>query len=462
MQTIRFRLIILLQLAILTGQAQQTFQELLTKGDEFYSARNYKEAIYYFTQAIGADPNNPKGYWYRGDTHREIKNYSESIRDYDIAINLDPNNAKYRRLRGDSYYDLKDFTRAEKDYSKAIELDPNSATTWLYRADCQVMLKANDKACEDYRKAHMLGSRSARPRAIKQNCEWVRHMVGNLPCHTADANITRVEMDPLNGAVLIDKELAYDGWDIATNAGAHISGPEFANGEVINLKLKNVRNFCSDIPGTIYMGAGYEIRENGGREVEKVHNIYPNDHTLSGEQAKNVNLQITFPSGLTKEKQYVLKAHFFDTKGNGEVFIEFPFKMTGKTLAANPYTIVRDKMEGDILIAGVGGTLAGMQLHHKKHGGLVGFHELETNSNYEITASEVKNLNKHSHLIFRFLDPNGTILLEHKGRSVYHGEHVKLDFSTEGIPAGDHTLWLKIQEIDAPQNIGIIIPVTVK
>ena len=462
MRNLRLFLIVLLPLAITTVNAQQTFEEFLAKGDEFYSARKYKDAIYYFTQAIGMDPNSSKAYWYRGDAQREVKNYSESIRDYDLAINLEPGNAKFRRLRGDSYYDLKDYTRAEKDYSKSIEIDPNSATTWLYRADCYVMLNQNDRACEDYRKAQELGSRNARPRGIKQNCEWVRHMVGNMPCATTDAAVSRVEMDPLNGAILVDKGLAYDGWDIATNSNAHISGPEFAQGEVVNIKLKNVRNFCSDKPGTIYLGAGYEIRENGGREIEKVHNIYPADHTLSGEQAKNISLKVNFPAGLIKEKQYVLKAHFFDTKGNGEVFIEFPFKMTGKTLSANPFSIVREKLDGDILIAGVGGGLAGIQLHHKHHGGAIGFQELEPNNTYEITASDVKNLNKHSHLIFRFLDPNGTILLEHKGKSVYHGEHIKLDFSTEGIAPGPHTLWLKIQEVDAPQNIGIIIPVTVK
>jgi len=455
-------LILLIQFASISAFSQDTFKDLLAKGDEFYSARNYKEAIFYFTQAIGKDPNVSKAYWYRGDAHREIKNYTESIRDYDLAIDLEPGNPKFRRLRGDSYYDLKDFTNAEKDYSKSIELDPNSATAWLYRADCNVMLKRNDKACEDYRQAHMLGSRNAKPRAIKQNCEWVRHMVGNLACPTTDAAVTRVEMDPLNGAVLVDRGIAYDAWDIATNSGAHVSGPEFAEGEVINLKLKNARNFCTQTPGTIFLGAGYEIRENGGREIEKVHNIYPNDHTVSGDEAKNIVLKVTFPAGLIKEKQYVLKAHFFDTKGNGEVFIEFPFKMTGKTLSTNPFNIFRKKLNEEILIAGVGGALGGMELHHKRHGGTISFKELETNTQYEITASEVKNLNKHSHLIFRFLDPNGTIMLEHKGKSVYHGEHVKLDFSTDGIPAGEYTLWLKIQEVDAPQNLGIIIPVTVK
>jgi hypothetical protein len=64
--------------------------------------------------------------------------------------------------------------------------------------------------------------------------------------------------------------------------------------------------------------------------------------------------------------------------------------------------------------------------------------------------------------MFRFIDDQGRVAIENHGKATYHGEHVKLDFSTEGVRPGKYTLWLKIQEEEAPQNIGILMPVVVK
>jgi hypothetical protein len=122
----------------------------------------------------------------------------------------------------------------------------------------------------------------------------------------------------------------------------------------------------------------------------------------------------------------------------------------------------RDKVGAGMTSAGVGGEIKIMELHHKGHGGPIAFNALEQATHYTLTANEVKNLNKHSHFMFRFIDSRGAVAIEHKGKAVFHGEHVKLDFSTEGVKAGKYILWLKIQEVDLPQNIGVLVPVEVK
>ena len=452
-------IIVFFSFAVTSGFAQ-TFEEFMKTGDEFYAVRNYKDAIYNFTQAIGLQPNNSKGYWYRGDCYREMNDYQNAATDYSIAVDLEPKNARLRRLRGDSYYDMKNYAMAEKDYTKSIDLDPNSATTWLYRGDCYELTQQKDKACSDYKKAQELGSKHAKPRAVKLGCEWTKFMAGAKPCPTGEAAITKVETDPLNGAVFIGKGISYDGFEIITDDGAHLSGPEFASDEVFDIILKNVKGFCSDTDGVIHMGAGYSVRENGGREVETVHNIYPVDQVLKGEAAKNIKVQFKVPAGLTMHKQHILTAHFYDTRGNAEVFTELPFIVTPKTLTSLA-PISRTNQNG-LRTAGDGGAISGIALHHKHHGGLISFDQLERNQEYIVTASDVKSFNKRSHFIFRFLDPVGNIALEHKGRSVYHGEHIKLDFKTINLAPGNYTLWLKIQELDAPLNVGIVVPVTVK
>ena len=441
----------------------QTFDELIGKGDEFYAAKKYTEAIKYFTQAIAVEPNFAKGYWFRGDANREIENFEESIKDYSIAISIEPKNPKFYRLRGDSYYDLRQYTQAEKDYSKGIELDPKNATLWLYRGDCYLALKIKDKACPDYKKAQELGARNAKAQAGRLGCEWVSHMVGNRPCQTGDAQITKIEMDPLTGAVFTSKGLSYDKYEIKNEAGStHISGPEVAIGETFIITLTNPSGFCSDTDGTIFMGAGHETREVGGREIDKVHNIYKEGQSFTRDQAKTLSIKFKVAPPMVAGKNYDMKAHFFDTKGNGEIFIEMPIKTAPKTLTSPTFISTHDAYGAGTVSAAVGGALEGMELHHKGSGGAIQFNALETNTYYTLTASNVKNLNKHSHFMFRFINDRGEVVIEHNGKAVFHGEHVKLDFSTEGVKPGKYTLWLKIQEIEAPQNIGILIPVEIK
>ena len=452
---------VMLLLAAFSSYAQ-TYDEYMASGDERYAARDYTQAIHFFTLAVGLEPNKAKPYYYRGDAFRELKDYENAIEDYTNALDLDPKNAKYRRLRGDGFYDMKNYVRAEADYTKSIELDPKSATTWLYRGDTYEMLRQVPKACADYQQAHTLGNRNARPRAVKLACPWIKQISGIQFCPSGDAPISKVEMEPLNGAVFVSKGLGYESFQLMSKGGHTVSGPEFSETEELTIVLKGISGFCSEVPGTIYAGIGFELRENGGREVQKVHNIFPNDKSFSGEEAKNLTLKIDFPETLSTEKQYLLTAHFFDTKGNAELFAELPFKITKTTLHAINLKTEKNVLKNGIVVEGLGGTISGLALHHKGKETPVDFSKMETNSDYTFTATEVKNLNQHSHFIFRFLDPTGKIVLENKGKAAYHGEHIKLDFSTNNVPPGKYSLWLKVQEIDAPLNVGVVVPIEIK
>ena len=457
------QVIIYYLLVISISVQAQTFDDLIRKGDDYYADKNYKEAINYFTQAIGLEPNFAKGYWYRGDANREIKNYEAAVSDYSLAISIEPKNSKFYRLRGDSYYDMKDYIRAEKDYTKGLDLNPKDATLWLYRGDCYLLLKQKDKACSDYETAQELGARNARAQAAKLGCDWVNHMVGDKPCPMGDLTISKIEVDPLTGAVFTSKGIAYDKFEIKNEAGtAYISGPEVAMGETIVISLMNPKGFCSDSRGIVFMGAGHEIREVGGREIEKVHNIYEPNQSFPPDQTSTLSFKFKVAPPMVAGKEYDVRAHFFDTKGNVEVFIEMPLKVASKTLTTPNFNASADKVGPGMKSAGVGGEIKGMQLHHKGHGGEIKFNELQANTHYTLTASDVKNLNKHSHFMFRFINDQGEVAIEHDGKSVYHGEHVKLDFSTQDVKPGKYILWLKIQEEGAPQNIGILVPVVVK
>jgi tetratricopeptide (TPR) repeat protein len=452
-------LVVCLVLVTLALRAQ-TYNELMAKGDEFYGAKNYPEAIKFFTQAIALEPNFSKGYWYRADSHRELKQYDEALSDYTIAIDLEPKNAKFRKLRGDTYYNMKQYDKAEKDYTKGIEIDPKNATLWLYRGDVYAHTNQKDKACNDYKKAQEMGSRNAKSQASKAGCGWVSHMVGNTPCPSGDAPISKIDVDPLTGAVFTSKGLTYEKFEIKTESGALISGPEIAVGETIVINIISPKGFCTDTDGVVFMGVGHETKEIGGRELDKVHNQYKENQSFTPDQTKIISIKFKVGPPMEANKNYDMKAHFFDTKGNGELFIEMPIKTASKTLTAP--NITPGTLGTNMITSAVGGEMSNLELHHKHHGAVIPFPDLKVNDHYTLTASHVKNLNKHSHFVFRFVDEHGAVSIDHRGRSVYHGEHVKLDFNTEGIKPGKYTLWLKIQEEGAPQNIGITVPVTVK
>ena len=454
------RLLVICLLLTAVVLKAQTYNELIAKGDDFYAKKDYAEAIKIFTQAIALEPNFAKAYWYRGDANRELKQNDEAINDYTIAIDLEPKNAKFRKLRGDTYYNLKQYAQAEKDYSKGIEIDPKNATLWLYRGDCYTNLKQNEKACVDYKKAQELGSRNAKVQAGKIGCGWVSHMVGNTPCPSGDAAISKIELDPLTGAVFTAKGISYDKYEIKTEAGSLISGPEVAMGETIVINIINPKGFCTDTDGVVFMGVGHETKEIGGRELDKVHNQYKEGQSFPPDQTKTISIKFKVAAPMEANKNYDMRAHFFDTKGNVELFVEMPIKTAPKTLTASGFNF--GKLGTNMVTGAVGGELGNLELHHKHQGTAIPFNGIEANQHYTLTASDVKNLNKHSHFVFRFVDSNGVVSIDHRGKSVYHGEHVKLDFNTEGVKPGNYTLWLKIQEEDLPQNIGIVVPVTVK
>lgn len=457
----RFIVVVVLLGGIFQPLMGQSYDELIAQGDERYSNRKYQEAISFFTQAIALDPHKATGYWFRGDAEREIKLYTESVSDYSLAIGIEKSNAKFWRLRGDSYYNMGNIKEAEQDYSEAIRLDPKNSMSWLYRGDCYVILKQNDQACEDFKKAQELGSREAKQRGLKTNCAWANKMAGSKVCPSGEVPVSRIETDALNGAVFVSHGIEFDGYQILTKKGEVIGGPEFRPKEAIHIGLLNVKNFCSEKPGEIYLGVGYTLRENGGREFVKVDNLYDNNKKFTGSEARNISLNLELPADLTPEKQYILTAHFFDTRGNVQLFMEMPFKISDETLLAKPEELKRIRFNGGIHTVAVSGEISGMELHHKGRGAYVAFTELRPDTEYVISAIDVRNINKRSHVIFRFLTEKGDILVEHKGNAVFHGDHVKLDFSTAGIKPGNYKLWLKLQDATTPVNIGIVVPVVV-
>lgn len=105
----------------------------------------------------------------RGNVYFKARKYEEAIEAFSMAIMLNPSSKKKIHLlntyynRGSSYLLLKQYKEGTKDFSEAIDMNPKFAQAYHNRGVCYIRLDKLDEGCADMQKASSLGSsRSAR------------------------------------------------------------------------------------------------------------------------------------------------------------------------------------------------------------------------------------------------------------------------------------------------------------
>lgn len=143
-------------LILLLGQGDNLFAQKqikhFLKGKEYYSQKNYTEAIDFFAKAIKAEPNYAEAYYFRGRAYGMSGKYVESVQDLTKAINLDPDNIDYLSKR--AYFNLayKHYDKAVEDYSSIIEVDSSAEGAFFSRGYAHFLLKQNRDALSDFYK----------------------------------------------------------------------------------------------------------------------------------------------------------------------------------------------------------------------------------------------------------------------------------------------------------------------
>jgi len=107
------------------------------KGNQAFSAKNYKEAIEHYTTAISLYPEDPVFYSNRSACHANLQEYQEALENAEIAVALNPNFVRGYTRKGLAEYHLDKTDEAEESYKKALELDPTNADAkeWLERIE---------------------------------------------------------------------------------------------------------------------------------------------------------------------------------------------------------------------------------------------------------------------------------------------------------------------------------------
>ncbi len=107
--------------------AQENVNDLLDKGINLISKKDYKEAIEVFNKAEKINSNEAEIYAHRGQAKHFLGLYKEAIEDYNMAIQLQPDYAEVYHLRGLAKGELKDNIGACEDWQIAVDKGENLA-----------------------------------------------------------------------------------------------------------------------------------------------------------------------------------------------------------------------------------------------------------------------------------------------------------------------------------------------
>lgn len=115
-------LICIIAMTSVTIYAQdQDVRDLLDKGINLITKKDYKKAIETFDEASKISPDEAEVYAHRGQAKHYLNLFKEAIEDYNIAIRLQPDYAEVYHLRGLAKGELKDNVGACEDWEMAYE-----------------------------------------------------------------------------------------------------------------------------------------------------------------------------------------------------------------------------------------------------------------------------------------------------------------------------------------------------
>lgn len=96
------------------------------KGNSYFKAGKYDEAVQCYTIGMNADPYNAVLPTNRASAFFRLKKYAVAESDCNLAIALNRNYWKAYARRGACRVALKNFQGAKEDYEKVLEMDPNN------------------------------------------------------------------------------------------------------------------------------------------------------------------------------------------------------------------------------------------------------------------------------------------------------------------------------------------------
>ncbi|EDK39291.2 hypothetical protein PGUG_03389 [Meyerozyma guilliermondii ATCC 6260] len=103
-------------------------EEYKAQGNKHFAAKEFEQAIEYFTKAIEASPTpNHVLFSNRSASYASLKNYKKALEDAQQCIEANSSWAKGYNRVASAHYGLGNYEDSKKAYQKALELDPSNA-----------------------------------------------------------------------------------------------------------------------------------------------------------------------------------------------------------------------------------------------------------------------------------------------------------------------------------------------
>lgn len=162
------------------------------KGNKYYAAKNFAEAVTCYTKAIELNPNIAAFYTNRALCNINLRQWQLVCQDCRLAIELEPNQVKGHFYLGHALVEMRQFDEAIACLSKANDLSTNLKQS--HGDDIQVMLRLA-------KKRKLLAAEEAEMRSLDE----LRQLLERLIVEKKSSEITG-----LTGTQLEEKNNHYD------------------------------------------------------------------------------------------------------------------------------------------------------------------------------------------------------------------------------------------------------------
>jgi len=112
-------------------------EEFKSKGNDFYTKNNFKDAIVWYSKAIQEAPREAVYYSNRSAAYAGLRQWDDSLKDANKAADLKPDWPKGHYRRGVALQELGQFAEAVSSYKKGLQYEPGNTEMKSRLDECE-------------------------------------------------------------------------------------------------------------------------------------------------------------------------------------------------------------------------------------------------------------------------------------------------------------------------------------
>src|SRR5437867_3215462 len=169
---------VVLCLLVLTSAAacsrKQSKEKYLASGDKFFAAKQYKEAIIQYRNAIGVEPLYGDARWKLAQAYEQTSDLPNAFKEFIRAAELLPDNVEAQIKAGQLLLLGRRFEDAKTRADKALEKDPKNVAAQILKGNATAGLKDLDGAIGEIDEAIKLNPTEGRAFAALGNMKMAK------------------------------------------------------------------------------------------------------------------------------------------------------------------------------------------------------------------------------------------------------------------------------------------------